>query len=305
MDSKYLSVKSTEIESSKVSSVLSLYERSADSKNMSIESLGINWSLKSDYKKIANSHRVNVDLVVLIDVESSRVANSNLFNANLEFCLDDKFTWKVSKSLNSAHIEFIISDLLVEPMGETISIECNLSITMCRNILNWSSITDIKKRINSTQIPALYGNEEFSDFTFVVDDREFKVNKCILGIENEVFKKMFHSKFSETRENYTIIKDIEPEVFDCLLKFIYGFKLNYDEIFHPKTSMVLKVYHAADKYGINALKEVCLAQIYEKYVNYLTEDKNVDVGNVYEVYCFADQYELKSLKKYCEEKFLL
>ena len=67
-------------------------------------------------------------------------------------------------------------------------------------------------------------NEQFSDVTFSIGDKELKAHKLILSIHSPVFAAMFKHDTKEAKENRVEIIDIHFDVFQELLKFIYSGK---------------------------------------------------------------------------------
>lgn len=68
-------------------------------------------------------------------------------------------------------------------------------------------------------------NSQFSDFTFLVDGKEFKIHRAILAQSSPVFKALFESDMSEAKSKKCVIKDIKPNIFGLLLNYIYILEL--------------------------------------------------------------------------------
>ena len=62
---------------------------------------------------------------------------------------------------------------------------------------------------------------QFSDVNLNIRGREFPAHKNILAARSEVFAAMFQHPTKEKLSNQIEIEDIEPEVFQELLRFIY------------------------------------------------------------------------------------
>lgn len=67
----------------------------------------------------------------------------------------------------------------------------------------------------------LLTNGTFSDTVLVVDGREFYAHKAILAARSPVFSAMFEHEMTESRKGRVEISDIDPDVFNEMLKFIY------------------------------------------------------------------------------------
>jgi speckle-type POZ protein len=97
----------------------------------------------------------------------------------------------------------------------------------------------------------LVNDKKYSDFVFVVDNKEIFAHKNILSVRSKVFEAMFANDMIECHVNKCVIQDVEFEVFEELLTFIYTGK-------SPKAySMADKLIAAAEKYEVLELKEIC------------------------------------------------
>ena len=61
----------------------------------------------------------------------------------------------------------------------------------------------------------------FSDVCLCAGGREFKAHKAILATRSPVFGAMFEHEMEESRKGRVEISDIDPDVFQELLRFIY------------------------------------------------------------------------------------
>jgi len=70
---------------------------------------------------------------------------------------------------------------------------------------------------------SLLDNGKLSDVVLQVRGKEFRAHKTILAAGSKVFAAMFENKATkEARESRVDITDIEPEVFERLLNYIYS-----------------------------------------------------------------------------------
>lgn len=132
-----------------------------------------------------------------------------------------------------------------------------------------------------SNVRGLYNDQRFSDFTFIVKGKEFKVHKNIVGAASPVFMKMFTTEMEESRTNQCRVEHIQPETFEKLLECIYKGKLPDDFSDHARD-----LYAAADYYGLDRLKELCRSEIHER----------LSVDNAVESYQWACRYNLDELK---------
>lgn len=120
----------------------------------------------------------------------------------------------------------------------------------------------------------------FSDFTFIVGGREFKVHKNILAASSPVFMDLFTTAMATAEDSHRI-EEIKPEFFQCLLRFIYGGELpaNISEV-------SLKLFEVAHHYQIDELIDICKIEIEAK----------LSVDNAIDIYQIAQVYDLEDLK---------
>jgi speckle-type POZ protein len=105
----------------------------------------------------------------------------------------------------------------------------------------------------STHLDGLFNNMQFSDVNFNVGGREFPAHKSILAARSQYFAAMFQHPMKENSTNQVKIEDIDPEVFDQLLRFIYTGRVPLDKL----ETMAADLFIAADKYLMDELKMKC------------------------------------------------
>lgn len=106
------------------------------------------------------------------------------------------------------------------------------------------------------RISSLYAEEMFTDFTFIVKGKPFKVHKLILAASSEVMKRMFTAVHKEWELVECEIFDIEPHIFETLICFMYRYEVPtiLGEVAH-------ELYAAAHYYEVENLKEICLDKL--------------------------------------------
>ncbi len=105
----------------------------------------------------------------------------------------------------------------------------------------------------SNHLKELFDNMQFSDVNFNIGGREFPAHKSILTARSEVFAAMFQHPTKENLTNQIKIDDIEPDVFQELLHFIYTGRVQVDKL----EMLVAGLFIAADKYLLDELKLKC------------------------------------------------
>jgi hypothetical protein len=141
---------------------------------------------------------------------------------------------------------------------------------------------DVKEEMNEMGCKLL-SDSKYSDFTYIIKDRMFKVHKCILAASSRFFDNMFSSDFwTESQTNEAISNEVDPVIFEHMLRFIYGAKL--PENFASTSVELFKLAHF---YEIEGLKKVCEHEILNK----------LSVDNAMETYEMAFVYDIDELKK--------
>ena len=130
-------------------------------------------------------------------------------------------------------------------------------------------------------VALLTDDSTFSDFTFIVKGKEFKLHKIILAAASPVMRRMFTTNMGESRENKCIVDDIEPDIFEYLVKFIYRHEVpeNISEVVKP-------LYEAAHYYQVDHLKKIC--------EECLLEESSEE--NALENFKWAELFDLEPLK---------
>lgn len=129
-------------------------------------------------------------------------------------------------------------------------------------------------------VSGLYGDATFADFTFIVKGKEIRVHKSILAASSAVMPRLFTADYKEKESGTCKIDDIEPDVFEALIRFMYKFEVpgNLREI-------AFELFEAAHYYEIEALKYICAGEI----------QYNLSADNVMEAYELSFKYDLEEL----------
>ncbi|CAO1432572.1 unnamed protein product [Diamesa tonsa] len=146
----------------------------------------------------------------------------------------------------------------------------------------------IRKKL-SDDLNALMLDSTHSDFTIIVESNEFKVHKSMLSARSPVFMKMFESNMKEAADNKVEINDVDPDVFEQLLIFIYSGKIPVNLDLYA-----MELFVAADKYKIEDLKDLS-----EKHISL-----NVTMDNAMAVFNLANHYTCNYDLKKISLKFI-
>uniref|UniRef100_UPI00358DE3EC speckle-type POZ protein isoform X2 n=2 Tax=Myxine glutinosa TaxID=7769 RepID=UPI00358DE3EC len=155
--------------------------------------------------------------------------------------------------------KFIRRDFLLDDANgllpdDKLSLFCEVSVVQDSvNISGHSNMTTLKVpecRL-ANDMGDLWESNRFTDCCLCVCGREFNAHKAILAARSAVFNAMFKHEMEETKKNRVEIKDVEPEVFKEMLRFVYtGRAPNLEK-------MADDLLAAADKYALDRLKVMC------------------------------------------------
>ncbi len=132
----------------------------------------------------------------------------------------------------------------------------------------------------------LFKNKKFCDVTLNVSGRNFKAHKDILSARSPVFAAMFDHPTKENLSDVVDIHDIEPEVFEEVLRYIYTNRV-------PSLRMeatAVELLAAADKYLLPKLKQECK--------HHLTNRMSAE--NCVKVFSLVENHPASYLKKRAE-----
>ncbi|XP_061194748.1 BTB/POZ domain-containing protein 6-like [Saccostrea echinata] len=95
-------------------------------------------------------------------------------------------------------------------------------------------------------------NQIQCDVTFKVgaEEKDVRAHRYVLGSRSSVFYAMLFGSLSDNA-NDIIVPDIEHNIFQVLLRFLYYEETNINE------DTVLGILYAAEKYGVTNLKDIC------------------------------------------------
>lgn len=132
----------------------------------------------------------------------------------------------------------------------------------------------------SDDLSQLFESQKFSDVILSVGKLEFYAHKAILAARSPVFAAMFEHEMEEKKQNRVEITDMDHEVLNEMLKFIYSGKAPNLE------KMADELLAAADKYDLERLKVMCEEALCS----------NLSVETAADVLILADMHSAQQLK---------
>ncbi|XP_032222942.1 speckle-type POZ protein [Nematostella vectensis] len=214
----------------------------------------------------------------------------SILNANREEtkAMESQRAYRFVQGKDWGFKKFIRRDFLLDEANgllpnDTLTLFCEVSVEGDSVNVSGSSHSAALKvpecRLSS-HMGNLLDNATFSDTVLIAGGREFKAHKAILAARSPVFSAMFEHEMEESRKGRVEILDIDPDVFQEMLKFVYTG--NTPQI----QGMADDLLAAADKYDLERLKVMC-------------EDvlcSNLTVENVCDVLILADMHNATQLK---------
>ncbi|KAK0078591.1 hypothetical protein PV325_002330 [Microctonus aethiopoides] len=94
----------------------------------------------------------------------------------------------------------------------------------------------------------------------VIDEKEILVHKIILAAHSTVFSAMFKAGLSESKNKRIIVIDIEVDIMQKVVEFMYTETINS----LPEYGDLLSILKVADKYEMEDFKFFCEKNLSEK-----------------------------------------
>ncbi|KAL6843972.1 hypothetical protein ACP4OV_025645 [Aristida adscensionis] len=129
---------------------------------------------------------------------------------------------------------------------------------------------------------------EGADVTFVVDGQTFRAHRCVLAYRSPVFRAELFGPMREDTARAIKIDDMEPQIFEALLHFIYTDVLP-DSCNDGRNAAMQHLLVAADRYGVERLRLLCESKLGEA----------IDVETVATTLVLAEQHNCSQLKRAC------
>lgn len=166
--------------------------------------------------------------------------------------------------------------------NDVLTISCDLVIIDCKNY----PVESLNPRmpVKSTFLDAFerqFKAEAFCDVTLTAPcGKQLHAHKFVLSARSPVFSSMFQSDMKEKHDNAVIIKDIDYDALQEMLRFMYSAKVeNLGELAGA-------VLAAAEKYQVDGLKDACETYLF----------KNMGIYNAVEIYSLCCKYNMDELK---------
>ena len=141
---------------------------------------------------------------------------------------------------------------------------------------------------------SLYEQDQHKDVDITVGERRFRAHKAVLAVRSAVFAAMFeHEQMEEAKENRVTITDVDADVFEEMLRFVYR-----GEWTGKTVQMASDLFVAADKYGVEDLKSECEIWLIDKLQKVVTS-ADAMVPSAVDLLVMADMHSASRLKIEC------
>ncbi|XP_045027695.1 speckle-type POZ protein-like [Daphnia magna] len=173
-------------------------------------------------------------------IESSRFSSGNYF------------FWNIRISSWTDEIYFALQ----MEKGGNVTIYCTVKVWTPKETKSGTSEIAPAVHHNQlvlTQFVEFFENKTLSDVNLNVGGRTFHAHKIILAAKSKVFAAMFQHKTAESLSNNVHIKDVDPDVFREVLRYMYTGRMSSETL----DKMAVGVMAVADKYLLDHLKTEC------------------------------------------------
>jgi speckle-type POZ protein len=196
--------------------------------------------------------------------------------------------WGWFKFINKSELQ----ELLQPYKDDSFTIKCVLTVMDKPQTEDVSTGTVIVPESNLHQdLSRMLKNGEGADVTFSVCGQLFPAHKWMLAARSMVFKAEFFGAMKEKDAQCIKIDDVEPAIFEALLRFVYTDSLP-DDCGDAESSNNVAMQHllvAADRYGLDRLRIMCEEKLC----------RDIDVETVAITLLLAEQHHCAQLKDAC------
>ncbi|XP_065209115.1 speckle-type POZ protein B-like [Planococcus citri] len=183
--------------------------------------------------------------------------------------------------------EFELGTVKNLAVDDVLSIVCHLKYVKKDDIFSIPTSSSITKpfKIAEPSLPRhleqILNDGRFSDVTISVNGKTYDLHKAILAARSPVFSAMFSNyTMLENQKNEVEIKDIQQDIFEEMLYYIYtGTTRNLDEL-------AFELIPVTDKYDLDELKNMCEQVMFNK----------LSLENAAEILMLADMHRAEELK---------
>lgn len=182
------------------------------------------------------------------------------------------------------------TDAPPEPPG-WLDVECTITVIRDKEeaAVGMAPASDLHRHLGE-----LLRSEAGADVTFTVSGKAFAAHKNILAARSPVFKAEFFGDMEEKTSQRVEIKDMDPDVFEAVLRFIYTDMVPAELENKDAASGTVMAQHllvAADRYGLDRLKVICEQRL----------ALGIDIKTAASTLALAEKHNCSGLRAKCIE----
>lgn len=225
----------------------------------------------------------------------------NIGDAGGDPVLINDYSWEAPVMLNEGVCNLIVNDTLTLEWEFTVGIgkiwDLSVSARMAGLVASSATASAGTVQRPSSSAPKngslqsdmlrLYKSMEFCDVTLECPGHSFQVHRGVICARSPVFFSMFASDTEERRTGVVRIPDIQTATMELMLRFLYADCLDGDMVWEAAA----RLYYAADKYGIRALKDGCVRIL----------EFGLSVDNACDALVLADSHQDEDLMQAVED----
>ncbi|XP_062520159.1 speckle-type POZ protein B-like [Corticium candelabrum] len=185
--------------------------------------------------------------------------------------------------------KFIRRDFLMDESNgllpnDRLTIYCEVGVAEDSENISGSAHIEVPNCGLKMDLGIMLERQLLSDVVLTVGTKEFPAHRATLAARSPVFCAMFDHEMEESRKGRVQITDVQSDVLQEMLRFIYTSEIAQEKL----EKMATELLAAADKYQLDRLKVIC-------------EDvmrTNLSVENAADILVLADRHngtQLKSL----------
>ncbi|KAL1307259.1 hypothetical protein AAHE18_17G019500 [Arachis hypogaea] len=241
-----------------------------------------NWNFSMDWAascitlsaKIRDKVPIASFVIRIIDSAKDRKVLAKLEVKDKLLKQGERFEWKVGLLPGRFIIDLEFLDLKASsPNGTDV---CSIWPTKIMNQKPNSAVLESVGRMLTEKI--------HTDITINASDGSIGAHRAVLAARSPVFYSMFKHNLKENHDSNINISDMSIESCQAFINYLYGI-IEDEEFFKHR----LELLHAANKYDICGLRDVCSESLAE----------DIDSSNVLERLQDSYMYQLPKLKLHC------
>eukprot|EP00092_Neocalanus_flemingeri_P033277 GFUD01036189.1.p1 GENE.GFUD01036189.1~~GFUD01036189.1.p1 ORF type:complete len:367 (-),score=88.61 GFUD01036189.1:75-1175(-) len=146
---------------------------------------------------------------------------------------------------------------------------------------------------NTTRLVAsmksLMLDAKHSDVVLKCKGEKFHCHRSILGARSAVFSKMFDSDMKEATSGLVVIDDVEPDILEIMVEFVYTGEVT------KQVDDLTKLVYVGDKYELEGLLDFCFRKF----------DIDRDDDQLVEMLILADKHNLDKFKELAMKRIVM